>query len=118
MGREQIKQFRRRRDAMLLAMVLCIAVAGLFAAFSQTHKTNRPDWIGLAGTVVEKRWKFRDNVIYNGNVQAILAIETESGGRIETQVPMSLYQDARVGDWVVGSRETLKFYLRPQGRIR
>ena len=64
--------------------------------------------------MVDKRLRSQEDGIYGGNVQASLTIDTETGARIETRVPMWLYQDARIGDRAVGSKMTLKFYPRSQ----
>lgn len=85
---------------------------------SEKGSPERPDWEGLTGTVVDKRLKTQDDAIYGGNIQALLTIEAETGARIQTRVPMSLYQDARIGDWVVGSKKTLRFYSRSPARNR
>jgi hypothetical protein len=116
MSWRELKTFRQKRDAIILALCLTVAAAGLIAALSDRHNPERPDWVGLTGTVVDKKLKNRDDEIYGGGIQASLTIETENGTRIETRIPMWMYQDARIGDWVVGSKKSLRFYPRSPAR--
>jgi len=78
-------------------------------------QSGRIGWV-FSGTVVDKRLKFQEHEIYGSSVKAILSIDVDSGGRIETRVPLSLYQEAQIGDWVEGSKKTLKFYATYRDR--
>ena len=93
-------------------MGLCVAIAGFLAALRDTNNTERSDWVGLRGTVVDNGLKSQDDEIYGGNVQALLTIEADSGSTVQTRVPLSLYREARIGGWVEGSKTTLKLYSR------
>jgi hypothetical protein len=108
----QVREFRRKRDAVILALCLCVAAVGLLAALYDTHKIERPDWVGLTGIVVDKRLKAQEDNIYGGNVRAVLTVELDTGGRVETQIPMALYSEARIGDRVEGSKDSLKFHTK------
>src|SRR5262245_19791019 len=106
------ERLRRKRDALLLLLVLVVAAVGFWTALHQQFNRNRPDWIGLNGTVVDKRLSFHEHYVKGSSVQAYVTIRTDRGDKVETLVPLSIYGDTKVGDRVEGSRDSLN--IRPR----
>src|SRR5215469_1944272 len=94
------ERFTRRRDVLLFLLVLGVAAIGFWTALHHRFYRDRLDWIGLNGTVIDKRLSFHENYVHGSSVQAYVTIERDTGGRVETLVPLSIYGDIQVGDRV------------------
>jgi hypothetical protein len=93
-----------------------IAIVGLLVALHYRFERTHLEWAGLTGTVIDKRLSFRENLPYGSSAGAVLIIDSPNRGRVEIQVPITIYGKTQFGDRVQGTEESITVVPRMSDR--